>query len=127
MIRFPGFLVLAIVLATLSACGRSDNTLNFPSPKIPVPEALLEIYNPVNGSVLPANSPFILEYEVVRGEKGHHVKIQIDDQKPDIINEIRGRHFIEGLEPGPHTIILKEYTRQGAETGGIAIIHISME
>lgn len=121
--RYP----LLLLILILSACSPSDNDLKFATPDIPVPEALMEIYSPTNGSVLPANTPFVLEYDVVRGAKGRYVEIQIDKQQPALINQTYGKHFIDALPAGSHTITLTEFSQQGEPTGGFAVIHITME
>lgn len=128
---YPGAraVLLASCLALLlGAC--SDSELNIHDPRrvgIGAPESLLEIYAPESGSVLEANMPFILDYAVVRGDKGNHITIRIDEQRPFKVAQIQARHHMEGLPPGPHTITVTEYTKDDLPTGGQATIHIIMQ
>lgn len=112
----------------LGACSESD--LNIPDAHkvgIGAPESLLEIYAPESGSVLPANTPFILDYAVVRGEKGSYIKIHVDKQPPLKVAQTRARHHMDGLPAGSHTITVTEYTKDGLPTGGLATVHVIMQ
>lgn len=115
---------LALLLFLLTAC--SDNEMTFNIPVAPREVPLLEVYSPNNGAVLTANEAFILDYEVVRGDGGAYVVIQIDQQKPIIVYRTYGRHHIDPLPAGKHTINILEYTREGKATGAQAILHLTM-
>lgn len=122
-LRYFRYLVLVLLLGACS----SENDLDFPNIEIPLPEALLEIYYPYNGATLAANQSFTLKYDVVRGDTGAYVKIQINDEVPAIINKTSGQHHIEALPPGTHSISLTEYTKSDVATGGFVVIHITMK
>lgn len=115
-----------LALFLLSACGGEDK-LDFQSADSGLPPPLIEIYEPLNGSVIPANTDFVVDYAVVRGNSGDYVEILVDKQKPMRVNSLRGRHLIHGLPPGRHTLLIVEHTADGKETGGVARIEISVE
>lgn len=92
-----------------------------------ISKPLIEVATPVSGSVLPADTPFVLEYAVVRGENGDHVTIRVDKQKPETIIRLRASHYMAPLPAGPHAITITEYTRQGRATGGQVTINITMQ
>jgi hypothetical protein len=119
--------VLSVIMAglLLAACSDTDLNINVPDNKVRLP--LLEVYAPENGAVLPANQPFVLDYEVVQGSGGDHVKVQIDDRPPLTVHQIFGRHQMEPLPAGKHILIITEYTRAGQPTGAKALIHITMQ
>ena len=112
--------------ATLLACSESDLSIEHVDP-FPVPDSLIEIYSPANGSKLPANKPFILDYAVVRGMDGAYVRIRVDKLRSVKITALSGRHHIDGLPPGPHRITVKEYNSEHEPTGGKAEINVFME
>lgn len=118
---------LAMFLSLLFvAC--SDGDLNIPDAKsMGIPDSLIEVYSPVSGSTLPANTDFVLEFAVVRGHEGAYVKLHIDKMRPVTLAKISGKHYINGLPAGPHTLTLVEYAHDGQPTGGEATINIIME
>ena len=115
---------IALCLFFLSAC--QDNDMAFNVPLSPQKVPILAVYSPNNGDVLAANEAFTLDYEVIRGSRGAYVAIQIDQQKPIIIYQVYGRHHIDPLPAGKHTIKIIEYTRGGEATGAQALIHLTM-
>lgn len=123
--RYKSKSLALCLLLLLGACSDSEMNLNIPVSPRELP--LLEIQSPVNGAVLPANQSFILSYEVVQGDNGDHVVIQVDKQKPVTVHQTYGRHHIEGLPPGKHTIIVSEYTSTKQATGAQAVIHLTMQ
>lgn len=121
-----GWLILTLSIPLLFACSESD--INIPSKEyFEQPKTLVEIYSPINGSVLPQNTPFILEYEVIRGQKGGYIKIQVDKMRPVTIARIKGQHHIDGLPAGSHTIKISDYGKNKKRGEGQAIINITMQ
>jgi len=115
-----------LAFSLLTACGGEDK-LDFQTGDSGLPPPLIEVYEPVNGSVIPANTDFVVDYAVVRGKAGDYVEIRVDKQKPMRINSLEGRHLIKGLGPGRHTLLIEEHTADGKKTGGVARIEISAE
>ncbi len=118
---------LAILLPLLFvAC--SDADLNIPDPKsMGIADSLIEVYAPVTGSILPADTGFVLDFAVVRGSQGAYIKLRIDKQRPVILNSLSGKHRIDGLPAGPHTLVITEYAADGRPTGGQVLINVVME
>lgn len=106
----------------------TDSDLNIPSKQgIGFYRTLVAIHSPVNGSILPINKSIIIDYEVMRGIKTSYVKIQVDKTIPITVLNIKGRHHIDALAEGPHTIMVSEYRSDGKPTGSQAIIRIKVE
>lgn len=117
--------MLLICPALLIAC--SEPEFNIPDRNsIGVSRPLIEIYAPAGGSVLPADTPFTLDYAILRSSGGHHVKIRIDDDEPQIVMRLKGKHQIRGLPAGTHRVRITEYTKHGVETGGDITLSITM-
>jgi hypothetical protein len=89
-------------------------------------QPLIEIYSPSGDAILPANEPFTLDYAILRSPDGHHVKIRIDDKKPQIVIRLKGKHQVHGLAAGTHRIRITEYTKNDVETGGDITLNITM-
>lgn len=120
--RWPVLLIGTIVLI---ACSESD--LDIPDRNsMGMSHPLIEIYAPEGNAVLPANTPFTLDYAILRSADGHHVKIRIDNKKPQIVVRLSGKHQVHGLPAGPHRIRITEYTKNGLETGGDITINVTM-
>jgi len=120
--RWPLFLICA----TLFACNEAD--LNIPDrTSIGASQPLIEIYAPTADTPLPANQPFTLDYAILRSPGGHHVKIYIDNEKPQIVVRLRGKHQVRGLPAGRHRIRITEYTKKGIETGGKITLNVTMQ
>lgn len=94
-------------------------------------QPLIEIYSPDVDSVLPADTPFILDYAILRSTHGHHVKIRIDKRKPEVVvrakNKKHSMHQIPGLPAGKHRVRITEFTEDGIKTGGDITLHLTME
>ena len=94
-------------------------------------QPLIEIYSPPPDAVLPANTPFALDYAILRSSHGHHVKIRIDKKKPSIVIRTEGQrqnqHHISGLPAGKHRIRITEFTKDGVKTGGDITIYVTMK
>ena len=118
---------ICLVCLTLCACNDSPSISISDKSDIGIPDALLEIHAPINGSTLPANQPVVLDYEVIRGDKGSYIRLKVDKQKSVKIARTKGMHRIDPLPPGKHTITLTEYTAEGRKTGGHATISIVIE
>lgn len=88
---------------------------------------LIEIYAPKGDVPLPADTPFTLEYNILRSPTGHHVKIRVDKKKPQIVVRRSGKHQMRGLPAGTHHIRITEYTKSGEETGGDIILTVTMQ
>lgn len=117
---------LAFFVAALAAC--SDSDLNIPDHNsLGVSQPLIEIYAPAGDAILPANTPFTLDYAILRSPDGHHIKIHIDKQKPQIVVRRSGKHQIHGLPAGTHRIQIVEYTQKGVETGGTITLNVTMQ
>ena len=110
-----------LVAALLGACS-SDENLDFRSGDIDKPSALIEIQRPIDGGVIPAGEDFVVVYEVVRGTDGAYVNISVDRQVPVRVNSLKGRHRMDGLPPGEHTLEIVEHMANGQRTGGVARI-----
>lgn len=120
--------LIAILASFLFLVACSDTDLNIPAPKsMGMSEPLIEVYTPVTGSILPADTDFVLGFAVVRGRKGAYIKLRIDKRRPVTLNILSGKHHIDGLPAGPHTITITEYTNDGRPTGGQASINVFME
>lgn len=114
---------------TLACAACSDSELEISAAqsgggKLP---ALVEIYAPSSGETLPADTPFTLEYAVVRGGDGDYVEVQVDQQAPVKVAETRGHHLVPGLPPGTHTITVKEFDKHGRFTGGRTTVTITVK
>ncbi len=115
----------ALLLLILSAC--SDGQAPDFGAGAPLPPPLIEVYAPLPGSRVPAGGPLVVEYAVVRGKRGRYVEIQLDRRPAARVQGVHGRHLIEGLTAGEHTLILIERDAQGQATGGRAIVHFTAE
>lgn len=121
--RWPILLIGALLLM---AC--SDSNLDIPDRNsIGASRPLIEIYAPDGGSILPPNTPFTLDYAIRRSPNGHHVKIRVDDKKPQIVMRRRGKHQVHGLPVGKHRIRITEYKKDGTETGGDITLTFTMQ
>ncbi|NOX75627.1 MAG: hypothetical protein GXP17_03220 [Gammaproteobacteria bacterium] len=118
-------LVLLVLLSALSiaACGDTEITISTQS-DADASLSLIEIYTPVSGAVLMADTPFSLEYAVLRSSNGHHVNIQIDKQKPVKVNSLKGFHRMPGLPAGAHILRIVAHTEDGTATSGQGIVRI---
>ena len=118
------FILLSLVI--LVSC--TDSDINIPSKQsIGFYRTLVAIHSPTNGSILPINKSIIIDYEVMRGIKTSYVKIQVDKTVPITVLKIKGRHHIDALPEGPHTIMVSEYRSDGKPSGSQAIIRIKVE
>lgn len=120
------YLLALMIIGLLCACG-NDDKLAFETGEDVRMLPLIEVYQPANGSVLAADTDFVVDYAVVRGLEGDYVVIRVDGKNPVRINSRNGRHRMQGLPPGPHTLLIEEYTNDGKRTGGRARISFSME
>jgi len=111
------------LLLTLAAC--SDSAAPEFRAGAPLPPPLIEVYAPRPGSQVPAGQALTVEYAVVRGKQGRYVKIRLDRQPPARVQGLQGRHLIETVRPGEHTLSLVERDAEGRETGGQAIVHFT--
>jgi hypothetical protein len=120
------FCLIFFILLSLTAC--SDSNINIPNKQsIGFSKTLVAIYSPENGSTLSINRPVIIDYEVLRGIKTSYVKIQVDKSPPLTVVNIKGRHHINALSEGPHTIMVSEYRSDGKASGSQAVIRIKVE
>lgn len=117
----------ACLLLACTACSDSDLEISTVQTGEGKPPSLVEIYTPNSGDTLPANTPFTLEYAVVRGGDGDYVEVQVDGQKPVKVVHIRGQHLVPGLPPGRHTIAVKEFDSHGRPTGGRTSVIITTQ
>jgi hypothetical protein len=120
------YFLLLIFAALSSACSESE--LEIPSHNsMGASQPLIEIYSPAGDAVLPADTPFTLDYAILRSNNGHHVKIRIDNKKPQIVIRLKGKHQIHGLPAGRHRIRITEFNKSGATTGGDITINVTMQ
>jgi len=123
LIRWPAFLIITL---GLGACQDAD--LNIPDRNsMGISQPLIEIYAPPGDAVLPADTPFTLDYAILRSAEGHHVKIRIDNEKPEMVIRLKGKHLIRGLPAGQHRIRITEYTKNGRKTGGDITLTVTMQ
>jgi hypothetical protein len=121
--RWP---ILLIGTLLLMAC--SDSNLDIPDRNsIGGSRPLIEIYAPDGDTPLPANTPFTLDYTILRSPNGHHVKIRVDDKKPQIVMRLSGKHQVQGLPAGKHRVRITEYKKDGEETGGDITLTVTMQ
>jgi len=122
------FTVLPTVLFSallLSAC--TDADINIPDrDSLGMSNPLIEIYAPLSGSTLPADTDFVLDYAILRSEDGHHIKIRVDKKRPVSVHKLRGKHRMKGLPAGEHRIEIVEYTKDGRKTGGKITLQLTM-
>ena len=124
----PIFTLLSLVASLVALVACSDSEINIPHKQnIGFSKTLVAIYSPENGSTLPVNKSIIINYEVLRGFKTSYVKIQVDKTTPVIVNNIKGKHHINALSAGPHTIMVSEYRSNGEASGSQATIRIKVE
>lgn len=117
---------LFFILFSITAC--SDSNINIPSKQnIGFSKTLVAINYPANGSIHPRNQPLIIDYEVLRGIKTSYVKIQVDKSLPVIVKKIKGRHHINALPEGSHTIMVSEYRSDGKPSGSQSTIRIKIQ
>lgn len=117
-----------VIYCMLSVTACSDSDINIPGKQsIGFSKTLVAIYSPVTGSVLTKNKPFVINYEVIRGIKTSYVKIQVDKTMPITVARIKGKHQINGLSEGLHTILVSEYRSDGKASGSQALIKINMQ
>jgi len=117
-----------LLIGTLLLIACSDSDLEIPDrSSIGASHPLIEIYAPEGEAILPADTPFTLDYAILRSPSGHHVKIRIDDKKPQIVVRLKGKHQVHGLAAGTHRIRITEYTKQGVETGGDITLTVTMQ
>lgn len=122
MRRWPALLIAALLLG---AC--TDPDFNIPNrSSIGMSKPLIEIYSPLSGAILPADTDFTLEYDILRSEDGHHIKIYVDKKRPMSVFKLRGKHRMKGLPVGKHRIQIIEYTKDGRKTGGNITLQVTM-
>ena len=106
----------------------TDSDLNIPDRNsLGISHPLIVINEPAGDAILPADTPFTLDYTILRSEDGHHVKIRIDNKRPETVIRLSGKHQIRGLPAGAHRIRITEYTKDGRETGGDITLNITMQ
>ena len=111
--------------ALLGAC--TDTDIDFPDRNsMGMSKPLIEINAPSGDTPLPADTPFTLDYAILRSQGGHHVKIRIDKRRPETVVRLSGKHQLPGLPAGKHKIRITEYTKDGLETGGDITITVTM-
>lgn len=115
------------ILLACTGCSNSDLEISSIQSGNEKLQPLLEIYAPSSGDTLPADTPFTLEYAVVRGSDGDYVEVQVDKQKPVKVAQTRGHHLVHGLPPGRHTIAVKEFDKRGQPTGGRTAVTIQVQ
>ena len=120
--RWPALLFSVLLLG---ACGESDFKLP-DRDSLGMSQPLIEVYSPLSNQPLPADTPFMLEYAVLRSENGHHIKIRIDNQRPQMVIKLEGKHRIQGLPAGKHRLQIIEYTKDGRKTGGNITLKLTM-
>ena len=118
---FP--LLLCLLVACTDSAPDIDLSQNIDADLPP----LAEIYTPLNGDTLPANTAFSLDYEVVRGSNGVYVEIHVDKNAPEKVVGTSGRHRVEGLSPGKHRLSVIEFDKRGKPTGAHASVSIMVE
>lgn len=117
--------ILLIFVVLLSACTEAD--FNIPDRgSIGMSQPLIEIYSPLSGSTLAADTEFVLDYAILRSEDGHHIKIYVDKKRPMSVFKLRGKHRMKGLPTGDHRIRIIEYTKDGRKTGGNITLQVTM-
>jgi hypothetical protein len=120
-------LFAAGLLLACAACSDSELEISAVQTGDGKPPSLVEIYTPNSGDTLPADTPFTLEFAVVRGGGGDYVEVQVDKKKPVKVAHTRGHHLVPGLPPGPHTIAVKEFDQHGQPTGGRTSVTITVK
>jgi hypothetical protein len=120
------FFILFLSIFTLG-CTDSTPDINISSDIDADLSPLAEIYAPEDGAILPADTPFALDYAVVRGTKGTYVEIQVDKGKASRVVLLSGRHFVQGLAPGKHRLSVTEYDKKGKPTGARAAVNITVK
>jgi len=117
-----------LLFSTISLIACSDSKIEIPDPRsLGMSQPLIEIYSPPDDTALPANTPFTLDYAILRSPDGHHVKIRIDNQKPQVVVRRKGKHQIHGLPAGKHRVRITEYTQKGVETGADITLSVTMQ
>lgn len=116
------------IFLLLSLIGCTETDINIPNKQaIGLSRTFVAIYSPVSGSTLSRNTPLVLDYEVLHGIKTSYVKIQIDKKSPITVAKIKGRHHIEPLSPGPHTIMVSEYRSDNNPSGSHSSIRFNIK
>ncbi len=64
----------------------------------------VRITQPEDGATLPATEPLRVEYEANPGFKGRYVQLQLNEQKPVVLDELKGGYDFSDIEPGRYTI-----------------------
>jgi hypothetical protein len=118
-------IILSFSLLLLAAC--TEGEINLPDfSGVADSQPLIEIYSPLGDSSLPANTPFTIDYAVLRSSAGHHLEIRVNKRPPVLVYKQRGKHHIKGLPAGEHRIQITEYTKDGRATGGKITLRLSM-
>jgi hypothetical protein len=124
-VLFMALFTALFTVLLLSAC--TDPDINIPDRNsLGMSNPLIEIYSPLNGSTLPANTDFTLDYAILRSEDGHHIKIFVDKKRPMSVYKLEGKHRMHGLPAGQHRIQIIEYTKDGRKTGGNITLQLTM-
>lgn len=77
----------------------------------------ITINSPVNGAMVAANAKVSLNYEAMLGTSGDHLHLYLDDDRIDILRQLKGSAEVDELKPGKHKICLTENTRWHMSTG----------
>jgi hypothetical protein len=77
----------------------------------------ITINSPVNGAMVGANAKVLLNYEVMLGPSGDHLHLYLDDDRIDILRQLKGSTEVDGMKPGKHKICLTENTKWHMSTG----------
>jgi hypothetical protein len=75
------------------------------------------INSPVNGASVGANTKVLVNYEATLGASGDHLHLFLDDDRIDILRQLKGSAEVGEMKPGKHKICLTENTKWHMSTG----------
>ncbi|OHC82586.1 MAG: hypothetical protein A3J99_07150 [Sideroxydans sp. RIFOXYD2_FULL_59_7] len=87
----------------------------------------ITITSPVNGALVAANIQVQLNYEATLGASGDHLHLFLDDDRIDILRQLKGSAEVDVMKPGKHKICLTENTKWHMSTGLESCVEVTAQ
>ncbi|MFI4891272.1 MAG: hypothetical protein ACHQIL_12140 [Steroidobacterales bacterium] len=69
-------------------------------------DASVKISSPADGAKV-GTTGVAVAYEFMKGPKGDHVHLYVDDSEAKVLRDMKGTYTIDSLKAGPHNICIK--------------------
>ncbi len=88
--------------------------------------ASVKITAPADGAQLDAMAQNTVVYDVVRGDKGDHVHLYVDNKEAAILRQLKGSYPLSTLAPGKHEICIKVVNKAHTPIGVDQCVKVSV-